>query len=218
MGLLMVGGLSAIALGGSMSSASAGRALTGLLFALCVTAIAVSPLGRRSGAHINPAVTVAFRAAGRLCWLDTAGYIGAQLAGAVVGSLVFRALWGPGLDGGVTHSTVSVPLALGLETGMTAALVATIFVFNAHERLAAWTPLAIVPVITVLVWAGGPSTGTSLNPARSEGPAVAFGDLSELWLYFVAPIVGALAVAFVAALGRWRPMTASACSGALGLP
>ncbi len=111
---------------------------------------------------------------------------------------MFRALWGPSLDGAVTHWSVSLPAAIGLEAVMTAALVGTIFAFNAREQLAMWTPLAIVPVITVLVWAGGPATGTSLNPAALGGPALAFGDLRQLWLYFAAPVLGAVAVALLA--------------------
>jgi aquaporin Z len=94
----------------------------------------------------------------------------------------------------VTHTSVSLPAAAGLEIGMTAVLMATIL---AAGR---WAPLAIWPVIVVLTWQGSPFTGTSLNPARSEGPAVVFGDLAELWLYLAAPVVGAVAVARVTRL------------------
>ncbi|MDQ1583802.1 MAG: hypothetical protein QOF36_1856, partial [Microbacteriaceae bacterium] len=61
------------------------------------------------------------------------------------------------------------------------------------------TPFAIVPVIAVLVWQAADYTGTSLNPARSAGPAIAFGNLSDLWLYLVAPSAGAVALA-----AAWR--------------
>lgn len=209
-GLLMLGGLSAIAVvlgaGSFVHDALPSQGVrllsVGLLFASCVAAIAVSPLGRVSGAHLNPAVTVAFRVMGGIAWRDVAGYVAAQLAGATVGALAFRAVWGSlalSVDGGITRPAVAVWLALLLEAAMTAALVATIFAFGARERLMRWTPLAIVPVITVLVWAAAPYTGTSLNPARSEGPAVAFGRLGDLWLYLVAPTAGAVALASV-----WR--------------
>jgi aquaporin Z len=210
--LLMLGGLSAVALvSGSGSpvaellrSGSARLLVTGLLFAGCVSLISVSPLGRLSGAHLNPVVTLVFRVLGRVSRQDVAGYLAVQLGGALLGSLAFKLLWGSvarSVGGGVTHSSVSTPVALGLEAGMTAILVGTILLFVSHERLARWTPLVIWPVITALVWKGAQYTGTSLNPARSEGPAVVFGDLADLWLYFVAPTAGGLAVA---ALWRLR--------------
>ena len=119
---------------------------------------------------------------GQLGWRDVAGYLTAQLAGALAGSLAFRALWGPtgaSVDGGETHSTIATPAAFLLEAVMTAALVATILAFSSRERLMRWTPVAIVPVIAVLVWQAADLTGTSLNPARSAGPALAFGDLGR---------------------------------------
>ena len=85
---------------------------------------------------------------------------------------------------------------------MTATLVAMILWFTSRERLMRWTPLMLVPLLALLIWQGSPYTGTSLNPARSEGPAVAFADLADLWLYFAAPILGALAVAVALAAGR----------------
>jgi hypothetical protein len=75
-------------------------------------------------------------------------------------------------------------------------------------RLARWTPLALVPLLTAIIWLGSPWTGASLNPARSEGPAVAFGDLSDLWLYCVAPVIGALAVGLAWRRLSMRPKTA----------
>jgi aquaporin Z len=209
-GLLMLGGLSVIAAllaHGSpaadvIPSHSARLLVVGVLFGSCVAAIAISPLGRLSGAHLNPAVTLAFRVLGKVSWHDVAGYLVAQLVGAVAGSLAFRALWGHGavsVGGGETHSTVGTPAALLLEALMTAALVGTILAFDSRERLMRWTPVAIVPVIAVLVWQVGDYTGTSLNPARSAGPAIAFGDLGGLWLYLLAPCAGAVAIA-----AAWR--------------
>jgi aquaporin Z len=211
--LLVLGALSAAAalLGEGtrvrevLPSESARLLVTGVLVGGCVSLIAVSPLGRLSGAHINPAVTLAFAALGRVSRHDVAGYLVAQLAGALGGAAAFRLLWGSvafSIDGGVTHPTVPLPAAFALEAGMTAILLAAIFLFVSHERLARWTPAMLCPLLAVLVWQGSPSTGTSLNPARSEGPAVAFADLDDLWLYLTAPILGALAVAL---LWRRRP-------------
>lgn len=210
--LFVLGALSAVALvlgDGSPFvglSGSARNLLAGTLVATVVSAIAISPLGRLSGAHLNPAVTLAFRALRCVSAHDVAGYVGAQLAGALAGALLFRALWGDvarSVGGGVTHPTVPLPLALGLEAGMTALLIVTITAFVARERLARFTPLAIWPLLAFLIWLGGPWTGTSLNPARSAGPALASGDLTDLWLYVLAPVVGALGAA---ALWRRAPL------------
>jgi aquaporin Z len=206
--LLVLGALSAIALVlGAASpfaawSDSARLLITGLLVGSCVAVIAVSPLGRLSGAHLNPAITLAFWVLRMVSRRDAFGYIGAQLLGAVGGALAFRSLWGRvalSVRGGVTHPSIPIWSAFGLEAAMTALLVALIFVFVSRERLARWTPLMLVPLLALLIWRGSPYTGTSLNPARSAGPAVVFGDFAGLWLYLLAPVTGALTVAMA-----WR--------------
>jgi glycerol uptake facilitator-like aquaporin len=116
------------------------------------------------------------------------------LAGAAAGrALLPRAAW-DSIGGTVTHPAVPALAAFGLEAGMTAVLVIVILSFSASERLARLTPLAIVPVLTAIIWLGSPWTGASINPARSEGPALAFGDFSDLWLYLAAPSAAGLAV------------------------
>jgi aquaporin Z len=220
-GVLVLGALSAAALNlapGSpvaeaIPSASLRLLTTGLMVGAIVTGIAVSPLGKLSGAHINPAITAAFAVSGQMAAHDVIGYLVAQVTGALAGALAFRALWGStahSVGGGVTHPSISTPLALGLEAGMTALLVAVIFYFLSRERLARWTPMVICPVLALIIWKVAPYTGASLNPARSAGPAVIFGDLSDLWLYCVAPVAGALAVAMLwrGCLPSARPVTA----------
>jgi aquaporin Z len=219
--LLVFGALSAVCLDygdGSpvvrvLPSHSARLLLTGLLVGLCVGVTAVSPLGRISGAHINPAVTIAFRSMGHMSNSDLVGYLGAQFFGAIGGAAALRLIWGDvalSVGGGVTLPTVPTPLAFVLEAAMTATLVAAIFWFLSNERFARWTPLMLVPLLALLIWAGSDATGTSLNPARSAGPALAFTNFDALWLYFLAPITGALAVSVAwsrPGCGR-RPMTA----------
>jgi aquaporin Z len=192
--LFVLGALSAVAF--VRHAGPARLALTGTLVATVVSAIALSPVGRVSGAHLNPALTLAYRALGRVSDRDLAGYVLAQLAGALAGGVAFRAVWGHAaraVGGGVTHPAVPAVAALALEAAMTALLVGVIVACVSSARLARFTPLAIWPVIAVLIWLLSPDTGTSLNPARSAGPAVAFGDLRDLWLYVVAPTAGALA-------------------------
>jgi aquaporin Z len=187
----MFGGLGAIAL-----AAPAGPLVVGALFGSCVTLVALSPLGRASGAHLNPAVTLAFRAMGKIGSRDAGGYVAAQLLGAIAGSALFRLLFGR-VAGGTTHVSVPVPSAIALEAAMTAALVAIVFWFGARPRIAHLTPYAIPPVIALLSFAGAGATGASLNPARSFGPAVVFGDVSGLWVYLTAPVLGGLAIAWM---------------------
>jgi aquaporin Z len=195
----------------TLGTGSARFLLLGAIVAPCVALIAVSPLGKLSGAHINPAVTLGFWSLGRLSSRDVAGYVSAQLVGGFVGALVGRAIipahTAEAIGGAVTHPSVSTGAALALEAGMTAALLALVFAFVSSERRAPWTPLAIVPLLTAIIWLGSPWTGASLNPARSEGPALAFGDVSDLWIYLASPCAAALVVGL-----RWRRFSRPPCN------
>ena len=204
--LMMLGGLSAVCLtfgSGSplaeaLPSDSVRRLVVGGLFAACVSLVAVSPLGRLSGAHLNPAVTLSFRVLGRVSGRDVGGYLAVQLIGALAGTAVVRLLWGStalSVDGGATLVGTGLAAAVALEAAMTAVLIGVILYFVSDRRLAPWTPLAIWPVITALVWIGSPYTGTSLNPTRSAAPALVFSELADLWVYLAAPIVGAVVLA-----------------------
>jgi aquaporin Z len=210
--LLLLGGLSAVVfdfgagspVGHAIPSHSVRLLMTGALFASCGALVTISPLGRRSGAHLNPAVTLAFWRLHHLGWSDLSGYIAAQVAGAICGAYGVQLLWGSratSVTDGTTHPGGGVgPLAaVGLEAGMTALLILTIFTFVSSTRTAHWTPLAVAAVIAVLVWQCAPYTGTSLNPARSLGPAVVSGQFSDYWVYLAGPFSGT-----VLALGIWH--------------
>lgn len=210
--IMMLGGLSAVVLdfypGSPMArlvpSHSLRLLITGALFAGVGAAVTVSPLGRRSGAHLNPSVTLAFRLTGHVHRHDLAGYWAAQVTGALAGTAVLRLAWGRraaalryGVTGPGPH--VSAAAALGIEAGMTAALVLVLFLFVSSARTARWTPAAAWTVITLEVWQGAPLTGTSLNPARSLAPAIVAGYFADLWIYLIAPLAGAVVAALV-----WR--------------
>ena len=187
--------------------------VVGLLVGVWVSVLVVSPLGRLSGAHLNPVVTLAFSVLGRVSPHDVLGYLVGQIIGAVAGAAAFRAVWGSvavSVGGGVTHPTVATPLAIALELGMTAVLITLILLFVSAERLVRWVPVMLAPLLGLLIWQGGPYTGTSLNPARSLGPAVASTDFADLWLYLAAPLAGALGVAALWGLRHpsTRPKTA----------
>jgi aquaporin Z len=175
-------------------------AIVGLTFGLLAAVVAVSPLGLRSGAHLNPAVTLAFWLRGRLAHRDLAGYAASQVLAALLATSLFVMLSGPRAAG--IHDAVTMPgpaigaaAAVAIEAGLTAALLVVLFAFLASPRMARWTPLAAAVVLALLIWGGARLTGASLNPARSLAPAIVAGDFSSLWIYLVGPPLGALVAA-----------------------
>lgn len=218
--LLLLGGLSAICLDFGPHSplrdvASSPRLLlTGLLFAGTGSLLAISPMGRRSGAHLNPVVTLAFWTQRKVHPHDLAGYIGAQLLGAVLGTAAVAALWGAeaqAVDIGATapgHG-LTRPGAVGVEAAMTAVLILVLLLMTSSPRTTRWTALVLWPVIATLVWQGAPYTGTSLNPARSLGPALLAPLLGPYWVYVAGPLLGGtIAVAAFALLRDRHVLTA----------
>jgi aquaporin Z len=188
--------------------------LAGLLIAGTGSLVAVSPLGRLSGGHINPAVTLGFWITGHVHRNDVGGYVGGQLLGALAGTALAAAVWGeraravryaatrPG------HGFDDLGAA-ALEAAMTAALLLVIFTFTSRELLMRWTPVATWILVACLVWQAAPYTGTSLNPARSLAPAVLAHDARSLWVYLVAPPLGAALAALLVRTGLLRlPLTA----------
>ena len=214
--MLLLGGLSAVFLdfgSGSpvaahLPSMSARLLLTGALFAGTGSLVAVSPVGRWSGAHLNPVVTLAFFTQRKVHVHDLAGYVIAQCLGACAAVAVLRLAWGrtgTSLRLGATQPGHGFTAgdAAALEAAMTASPVLMILLMTSHARTARWTPLGNWLLVATLVWRGAPYTGTSLNPARSLGPALIAPELSQLWVYVAGPTAGALvAVGLFGLIGR----------------
>jgi aquaporin Z len=208
--ILLAGGLSAVFLdfgpsspiAKNLPSMSARLLLTGLLFAGTGSLVALSPLGRRSGAHLNPSVTLAFWTQHKVHPHDLAGYVSAQILGAITSVAVLRLAWGHtarALHLGATqpgHGFTALDAA-GLECAMTASLVLMIFFMTSSRRTARWTPLGNWLLVATLVWQGAPYTGTSLNPARSLAPALLAPEIEHLWVYIAGPLTGALLAALI---------------------
>ena len=202
--VLLVAGISSIVLGFSAGplSTALGSDATRLLFVVAcwggtVTLLVYSPVGRASGAHVNPAVTLAFLVEGRVRPGDAVAFVAAQLLGGFAAMALLAAAWGERLAAvgtGVTHpgAAFGPAAAFASELLTTGALVFLIFVFLGHERLVPFTGLAAGLFIAVGARATAAISGTSLNPVRSLAPAVAARDFADLWIYLVAPAAGAL--------------------------
>lgn len=149
--------------------------------------------GDISGAHINPAVTLGFVAAGRFPISRAPGYIAAQLAGAFAASACMRLLFPNSITLGETLPASSVAQSFGLEVVLTAILMLTILMVSIGSKEKGITAgIAIGAVVGLEAMFAGPICGASMNPARSLAPAIVGGHLQHLWLYPAATITGAM--------------------------
>jgi aquaporin NIP len=162
-----------------------------LAFGLVIMAM-VYAVGHISGAHLNPAVTFAFALRRHFPRARVPAYWGAQVVGAVLAALLLRASLGDVADVGATMPSGSHGRAFLWEVVLTAILVFVIMSVATDVRaVGEAAAIAIGGTIALASLVGGPVSGASLNPARSLGPALASGVGDSLWLYLVAPLVGA---------------------------
>ena len=174
-----------------------------LVFGLVIMAM-IYATGHLSGAHINPAVTIAFTLTRHFPKGDAVAYIAAQLLGAAAAAFVLLAAWPDApAELGATVPSVEVGTALLYETLMTAVLMFVIISVATDARaIGAGAAIAIGGTVALDAIFGGPLTGASMNPARSFGPALASGTWNEFWIYLVGPVVGAALGAFAYQLVR----------------
>ena len=185
------------------TSLSAGVVATALVFGL-VLLVLVYGIGPVSGCHVNPAVTIGFLAARRITFVDALGYWGAQVVGGIAGAAglygivrttsSYHASMGLGADGYGKASMIGANAA-GAFTAEVVLTFVFVFVILAVTRRASNATVAgvVIGLALVLVHLVGiPIDGTSVNPARSIGPALFVGGsaLSQLWVFIVAPLVG----------------------------
>jgi aquaporin Z len=166
-----------------------------LAFAFVVIAM-IYALGHLSGAHINPAVTIAFWSVRRFPAAEVVPYVAAQCGGAVAASLALRAALGPVGNMGATLPNIPVAAAFGVEWLLSFALMFVIMAVATDERVAdGFAPLAVGLTVGFCALMGGPLTGASMNPARSFGPAVVSGLWRTHWLYWLAPVTAMIVAA-----------------------
>jgi aquaporin NIP len=164
----------------------------------------VCATGHLSGAHINPAVTVAFTVTRHFPARDAIAYVAAQLTGAITGALLLLVLW-PSKPAHLGATLPSVPIgnALIYEMILTAVLMFVIMAVATDTRAqGAAAAMAIGGAVCVDALFDGPITGASMNPARTLGPAIVTGQFDQLWIYIVGPVIGATLGAFAYQLVR----------------
>jgi aquaporin Z len=212
---LVLFGCGAAVIAGKGVDGVSGLGLLGISFAFGLTVVVMAyAIGGISGCHINPAITIAMFVAGKISAKDTAGYIVAQCIGAIAGSGILYVLvsgqpgfkmtewalgangWGDGYLG-----NYSVTAAFVAEAVFSFLFLYVIFHVTSKYGNSIMAGLAIGITLVLIHLVAIPITGTSVNPARSFGPALFAGGkaLAQLWLFVVAPIAGAVAAAIV-----WR--------------
>lgn len=179
------------------------RALMGLAIGATVIALIISPWGKQSGGHINPAMTFAFYRLGKIRPWDALFYGVAQFSGATSGVALATFLL-RGAPGDVTvRYAVTAPgvygaaVAFAAELAISFILMITVLLVTNHERFARYTPYFVGSLYAVNITFETPLSGMSMNPARTFGPSVYGGYWHTLWIYFIAPTVGMLAAAAV---------------------
>jgi aquaporin Z len=188
-----------VAAGGGMVNARFGgqaipRAALVVAPALMVMAIILF-MGTVSGAHLNPAVSLAFALRGDFPWKRVPGYVAAQFAGSVLAPLLLWALIGRHGPAGLTlpGSGISAPVAMVWEIVLTTGLASVILgTASGAQQVGALAALGVGSYIALAGLFGSPVSGASMNPARSLGPALVLGDWTAWWAYLVGPAAGAL--------------------------
>jgi len=149
--------------------------------------------GETSGAHFNPAVTIAFAYAKKFSWKEVPKYIIAQILGAFTASLILLFLFPKSEFLGATIPTIDVWRAFVLELLLTFFLMVVIInVSTGSKEMGVIAGIAIGAVVLLEAMFAGPITNASMNPARSLAPNIVSGNIQGLWLYIIAPILGAL--------------------------
>jgi aquaporin Z len=187
------------------------RCLMGVAMAQTAVSLFFSPWGRRSGAHINPAVTLCFLRLGRISPSQAAAYAAAQFAGGAAGVAVAASFLGAAIRHPAVNYVVTTPgpfgrsVAWAAEFGIALAMMTTVLSVNRVPRLAPYTGLFAATLVALYITFEAPLSGMSLNPARTLASALSARLWTSLWVYFTAPPLGMLAAVEIQRLLSRRP-------------
>ena len=192
------------------------RALMGLAMGLTAIALVYSPWGSRSGAHFNPALTLAFHRLGMVARADAIWYTGAQFAGSVAGMQVALALVRMPLGDPAVHYVATQPGSDGLGAAFVAeavisfGLMLAVLTVSNRPSIARWTGVCAGLLVALYITIEAPISGMSMNPARTFGSAVVGRTWTGWWIYFTAPPLGMLVAA--EAYRGWRGVRRVFCA------
>ena len=168
--------------------------------------------GDISGAHFNPAVSIAFAVAKKFSWKEVPKYIIAQVLGALLASVTLKFLFPTSEVLGATIPSIDVMRAFVLEIILTFILMLTIInVSTGSKEVGIVAGIAIGGVVLLEAMFAGPVTNASMNPARSLAPALVSGNLEHLWLYLTAPVIGAVLAIYSCKLVKDDECCAEGC-------
>lgn len=179
------------------------RALFGVCMGLTAIAIVYSPMGKQSGAHFNPAVTLTFFRLGKIAPWDAVFYMIAQFVGGVLGVALSAMLLGEIISDPSVNYVATVPgkegvwVAFAAEVVITFILMTVVLNVSNTERLAKYTGLFAGALVATFITFEAPFSGMSMNPARTLASALPGQIWNALWVYFIAPVLGMLLAAFV---------------------
>ncbi|CAL9201070.1 aquaporin NIP2-1-like [Musa acuminata AAA Group] len=158
-----------------------------------IVTVMIYAVGHISGAHMNPAVTLAFAVARHFPWIQVPFYMAAQISGAMIASFVLRELLHPITDLGTTAPSDTAVKALVMEIVVTFCMMfVTSAVATDTKAVGELAGLAVGSSVCITSILAGPISGGSMNPARTLGPAVASSNYDSLWVYFLGPVLGTL--------------------------
>ena len=177
------------------------RVLIGIAMGLTAIGIIYSPWGKRSGAHLNPAVTLTFYRLGKVEGIDACGYVMAQFVGGLIGLLLAAMAIGMAIEHPTVNYVVTVPgldgagIAFVAEAGISFWLMLVVLIVSNQTRLNAWTGFFAGTLVATYIAVEAPLSGMSMNPARSFASALPAHLWTDFWVYLTAPLLGMLLAA-----------------------